>query len=79
MGEPLNNYEAVKLAVSMMTDPRVFGLSRRHVTVSTVGVIPRIKQMAQDLPVSNFYVRRQLSQSVRVQGLSITHFGWKPC
>ncbi|KXZ45270.1 hypothetical protein GPECTOR_56g366 [Gonium pectorale] len=50
MGEPLNNYEAVRSAVSMMTDSRYFGLRRRHVTVSTVGVIPRIKQLAQDLP-----------------------------
>ncbi len=51
MGEPLNNYEAVRCAVSMMTDSHFFGLRRRHVTVSTVGVIPRIKQLAQDLPV----------------------------
>ncbi|EFJ40175.1 hypothetical protein VOLCADRAFT_108314 [Volvox carteri f. nagariensis] len=50
MGEPLNNYEAVRSAVAMMTDSRFFGLRRRHVTVSTVGVVPRIKQLAQDLP-----------------------------
>ncbi|GLC58406.1 hypothetical protein PLESTB_001355300 [Pleodorina starrii] len=50
MGEPLNNYEAVRSAVSMMTDSRYFGLRRRHVTVSTVGVIPRIKQLAEELP-----------------------------
>lgn len=51
MGEPLNNYEAVRGAVAMMTDSKYFGLRRRHVTVSTVGVIPRIKQLAEDLPV----------------------------
>ena len=51
MGEPLSNYDAVVSAVQLMTDPRVFGLSRRHVTVSTVGVIPKIKQMATDLKV----------------------------
>ncbi|GFR39952.1 hypothetical protein Agub_g30 [Astrephomene gubernaculifera] len=50
MGEPLNNYESVRSAVAMMTDSRFFGLRRRHVTVSTVGVIPRIKQLAEDLP-----------------------------
>ncbi|PNW88417.1 hypothetical protein CHLRE_01g028450v5 [Chlamydomonas reinhardtii] len=50
MGEPLNNYEAVRGAVAMMTDSKYFGLRRRHVTVSTVGVIPRIKQLAEDLP-----------------------------
>jgi hypothetical protein len=51
MGEPLSNYEAVKAAVGMMGDPRLFGIGARHITVSTVGVIPRIKQMAADLPV----------------------------
>jgi adenine C2-methylase RlmN of 23S rRNA A2503 and tRNA A37 len=51
MGEPLANYGPVVGAVRMMTEPRVFGLSRRQVTISTVGVIPRIKQLATDLPV----------------------------
>lgn len=50
MGEPLSNYEPVKAAVSMMTDSRLFSLKRRKVTISTVGVIPRIKQLADDLP-----------------------------
>uniref|UniRef100_A0A383VBW3 Radical SAM core domain-containing protein n=1 Tax=Tetradesmus obliquus TaxID=3088 RepID=A0A383VBW3_TETOB len=50
MGEPLSNYEAVKAAVGMMGEPRLFGIGCRHITVSTVGVIPRIKQMAADLP-----------------------------
>lgn len=31
MGEPLNNYEAVRSAVQMMTDPRYFGLRRKKV------------------------------------------------
>ncbi|KAL4420786.1 hypothetical protein ABPG75_010442 [Micractinium tetrahymenae] len=50
MGEPLNNYSAVKAAVSMMTDPRAFGLRRKKVTVSTVGVVPRLLQLADDMP-----------------------------
>jgi adenine C2-methylase RlmN of 23S rRNA A2503 and tRNA A37 len=50
MGEPLNNYESVRSAVSLMTDPQVFQLRRRSVTVSTVGVIPRIASLAADLP-----------------------------
>ena len=51
MGEPLQNYAAVTSAVAAMTDPRLFGLARRHVTVSTVGVAARIRDMARDLPV----------------------------
>eukprot|EP00798_Chlamydomonas_sp_ICE-L_P021606 gene21606-28606_t len=50
MGEPLNNYDAVRTAVSMMTHSEYFGLSRKQVTISTVGIIPRIKQLAEDLP-----------------------------
>lgn len=51
MGEPLSNYDAVVGAVRAMTHPQLFGLARRHVTISTVGVIPRIKSLHTDLPV----------------------------
>lgn len=50
MGEPLNNYTQVSSAVQMMVDPQIFALRRSAVTVSTVGVIPRILQMIDDLP-----------------------------
>lgn len=50
MGEPLSNYDAVKAAVGLMADSRVFALRRKHITVSTVGVIPRIRSMATDMP-----------------------------
>ncbi len=50
MGEPMNNYEQVRRAISLMVDGTVFALRRQCVTLSTVGVIPRIKQMASDLP-----------------------------
>jgi hypothetical protein len=44
MGEPLNNYEAVRTAVGLMVDSRLFALRRSKVTVSTVGIVPRIQQ-----------------------------------
>lgn len=37
MGEPLQNYEAVKRAVLFMIDDKKFALGPRHITVSTVG------------------------------------------
>lgn len=52
MGEPLNNYESVRDAVKMLTHSRLFGLSKKHVTISTVGVLNRIRSLHQDLPVS---------------------------
>lgn len=50
MGEPLANYKAVVGAVRRLTDPNPAGLgmSARHVTVSTVGLVPRILQLAEE-------------------------------
>ena len=53
MGEPLNNYKAVLDAVRVLVDTRAFGLSPSRVTISTVGVVPRILQMATDCPAVN--------------------------
>ena len=53
MGEPLNNYGAVRAAVAAMTDVQRFRLAPSCVTVSTVGVIPRILDLARDLPKVN--------------------------
>lgn len=52
MGEPLNNYEAVMRAVRSMTG-RCFGLSLNHITISTVGVVPRMLSLARDAPGVN--------------------------
>ncbi|CAL5227047.1 g9945 [Coccomyxa viridis] len=50
MGEPLNNYEQVRTATRSMINPTLFGLKRSKVTISTVGIIPRILQLSEDLP-----------------------------
>jgi 23S rRNA (adenine2503-C2)-methyltransferase len=52
MGEPLNNFQPVVDAMSMMLDDRGYGLSRRRVTLSTSGVVPNIRKLAQALPVA---------------------------
>lgn len=48
MGEPLLNYENVKWAVHYILDQSGFSLSRRHVTISTSGIIPGIQKMIDD-------------------------------
>jgi sorting nexin-8 len=50
MGEPLDNYEAVLSAVRAMVDTARFGLSPSRVSISTVGVVPRMKALINDLP-----------------------------
>jgi len=55
MGEPLANYRAVVNAVRTLVAPTPdgLGLSRRHVTVSTVGLVPAIDKLAaEDLGVT---------------------------
>src|SRR5215207_7765350 len=55
MGEPLANYKAVIGAVRRLTDPSPAGLgmSARGITVSTVGLVPRINQLADEgIPVT---------------------------
>ncbi|MFV0407366.1 MAG: 23S rRNA (adenine(2503)-C(2))-methyltransferase RlmN [Propioniciclava sp.] len=51
MGEPMANYRAVMGAVRRMVDD--IGLSARGITVSTVGLLPRINQLATEgLPLT---------------------------
>jgi 23S rRNA (adenine2503-C2)-methyltransferase len=55
MGEPMANYTAVVEAIRRLTDdpPAGLGMSARGITVSTVGLVPRIKQLADEgLPVT---------------------------
>jgi 23S rRNA (adenine2503-C2)-methyltransferase len=46
MGEPLLNVGAVQQSVERLTDPEGFGLGGRHLTVSTVGIVPQLKKFA---------------------------------
>ena len=52
MGEPLQNYAQLLPALRVMLDDHGYGLSRRRVTVSTSGVVPKMDQLAQDCPVA---------------------------
>ncbi len=51
MGEPLANYEAVLKALKNLLHPKGFDFSSRRVTVSTVGLVPQIKRLGQDILV----------------------------
>lgn len=45
MGEPLLNFENVVPALHLMLDDFAYGLSKRRVTVSTAGVVPKIFEL----------------------------------
>ncbi|KAJ1569990.1 sorting nexin [Nowakowskiella sp. JEL0078] len=50
MGEPLDSYPSVLASIRAMTDTGRFGLSPSRISVSTVGVIPRIYSLMEDAP-----------------------------
>lgn len=48
MGEPLANYQAVLKSVRLLNDPKGLNLGARRFTISTCGLVPEIKQLAQE-------------------------------
>ncbi len=52
MGEPLLNFDNVNQAMDIMQDDLGYGLSKRRVTLSTSGVIPKIDKLKETNPVS---------------------------
>jgi 23S rRNA (adenine2503-C2)-methyltransferase len=46
MGEPLMNWRSVDVALSLLNDPGALGIGARHITISTVGVLPGIEALA---------------------------------
>jgi 23S rRNA (adenine2503-C2)-methyltransferase len=48
MGEPFHNYEQTLRACRLLNDPRGFALAARHISVSTVGVVPAIGRFAAE-------------------------------
>ena len=49
MGEPLFNWDNLKAALRLVMDPDGINLSRRRITVSTSGVVPRIGEVGAEL------------------------------
>jgi len=47
-GEPLLNFEPVMAAVRIMLDGQGMGISPKHVTLSTSGIVPGIERLAQE-------------------------------
>ena len=48
MGEPLANYDNVRQAITMLNSPKGMGLGFHHVTLSTSGLVPQIRQLAAE-------------------------------
>ncbi len=47
MGEPLLNWPSVDAALSILNHPDGFGIGARHITLSTVGILPGLAEFAK--------------------------------
>ena len=48
MGEPLHNYDHTMSAIDILTDHKGLAIAPRHITLSTVGVVPGILRLAEE-------------------------------
>ncbi|MFZ5816730.1 MAG: 23S rRNA (adenine(2503)-C(2))-methyltransferase RlmN [Bacillota bacterium] len=74
-GEPLENYDHVLKAVRLMHDPDGLNIGYRHITVSTSGIVPGMRRLAEEgLPITlalslhapNNELRQQLMPVARI-------------
>ena len=47
-GEPLDNYDNLVQFIKMLTDENGLNISQRNLTVSTCGIVPKIRQLAEE-------------------------------
>ena len=78
IGEPFDNYENVIKFIDIINTPKGIALGSRHITVSTCGIIPKIKEFIKDgkqvnlaisLHASNDKLRNQLMPISKVYKL----------
>jgi len=54
-GEPLHNFENVKVSAEIFLEPKGLGLGQRRVTLSTSGLVPQIKRL-EEFPAVNIAI-----------------------
>ena len=65
MGEPLFNYDNTAAALKLAMDETGLALSRRRITLSTSGVVPRIEQCGHELGVGLAISLHAVSDALR--------------
>ncbi|MFA5089027.1 MAG: 23S rRNA (adenine(2503)-C(2))-methyltransferase RlmN [Candidatus Omnitrophota bacterium] len=48
IGEPLDNYDNVLKAIRIINSPEALGIAARRITISTCGLVPEMKRLAQE-------------------------------
>ena len=47
-GEPLDNYDNTIRFIRLLSDPDGYGMSQRNITLSTCGIVPKIRALAEE-------------------------------
>ena len=56
MGEPMHNYENVMKSIRLMTDEQGMSISPRRITLSTSGIVPGIRRLAEEPAIPNLAI-----------------------
>ncbi len=56
MGEPMDNFENVCNLIDILSDAKGRKLSRRNITISTCGIVPKIRELAERFPQVNLAI-----------------------
>lgn len=48
IGEPFDNYDNIMKFVTIVNDPKGLALGSRHITISTCGIVPKIKKFSEE-------------------------------
>lgn len=79
IGEPLDNYDNVLDFIKIINDPKGIAIGARHITLSTCGLIPKIKDLANEslqinlaisLHAPNMEIRNKLMPVNKVYNIS---------
>ena len=49
IGEPLDNYDNVLKAINLINNPKGLNIGARHISISTCGLVPKIKEFANQV------------------------------
>ena len=56
IGEPFDNYDNIMNFVKIINDPKGIDIGARHITISTCGIVPKIKEFSKDFNQVNLAI-----------------------
>jgi len=72
MGEPLHNLDNLVVALGVALDEEALNFSHRKITVSTVGLVPKMAELAAALPVNLAVSLNSSTEAQRLEVMPIT-------